>query len=134
MLLCAEKFIDRLKEDGMVPDVSTAKDGAILVDMKHQGKEVRCIFRGDEGEYFTIFFVYESIPAEKKNDMIVACNDINAQYKWVKAYVDSDNDLIYQVDAKLSPDTAAEEALEMVLRTVHITDEIKPRVMKAIYA
>lgn len=134
MLLCAQKFIDKLKADEISPDVSTAKDGAILVDIKHQSKDVRCIFRGDDGEYFTVLFVYERIPAEKKNDVIVACNDVNAQYKWVKAYVDSDNDLVYQLDAKLSPETAADEALEMVLRMVHIADEIKPQVMKAIYA
>ncbi len=133
MLLCAEKFVERLKEDGMNPDV-TIKEDFVGVNIPHDGKEFKMIFQGENGEYLSQYFLCESIPAEKRDAVILACNEINRAYKWIKLYVDSDNDLMYQVDAKLSPETAGEEALEMILRMANITDEIKTQVMKAIYA
>lgn len=134
MLLCAEKFIAELKSKGMTPDIREPEEGVVIVEVGHAGKEILSIFRGDEGEYLSVSIVYESVPAEKKTAAVLACNDINAEYKWIKAYVDSENDLIYKLDAKLSPETAAEETLEMVLRMASITDDVKPQIMKAIYA
>ena len=48
--------------------------------------------------------------------------------------MDKDNDLVFHDDAILSPENAAEEAFELLIRTLKITDDVKPTFMRAIYA
>ncbi len=132
--ICAEKFVNFLKEKNLNFESGTDKDGDSVVEFPYQGKVTRMFFCGDGGQYLSIYLVYERAPVEKKIDVIVACNEFNAQYKWVTAYVDKDNDLVFHDDAILAPENAADEAFELLLRTLKITEEVKPIFMRAIYA
>ena len=45
-----------------------------------------------------------------------------------------DNDLVMHDDAIVDVDSAAEECFELLVRMLKISEDIKPRIMKAIYA
>ena len=93
----------------------------------------KCIFSGDQGEYLSIYLVYERVPEEKIADLLVVCNDLNCQYKWVTYYMDEDHDIVIHNDALLTPETADEVAFELLVRLVKIAEDAKPQVMKALY-
>ena len=134
MLICAEKFIENLKSKNLNYAVADTERGDTVVDFPYQGKVTKCIFSGEDGQYFSMYLVYERIPEEKVADLIFLCNELNAEYKWVTYYVDKDNDLVFHDDAILSEDSAADEAFELLVRMLKIGDDIKPRIMKAINA
>ena len=70
----------------------------------------------------------------KRVTAILACNNIHTQWRWVKFYLDDDNDIVAQLDAHLSLTNAGEECHTLVLRMVNIIDDVYPNLMKAIWA
>ncbi len=131
---CAEMFVEFLKSKDMNFQCGTDKDGDSVVEFPYQGKIAKMFFCGEEGEYFSLYLVYERAPAEKLADVIFACNELNNSYKWVTYYVDRDNDVICHDDAILTVENAADEAFELLVRILKIAEEAKPVIMKAIYA
>lgn len=131
---CAELFIESLKAKDLNFRVGEAADGDVCVDFPYQGKVTKCIFTGENGEYLSLYLVYEHVPEDKVADVIFVCNDLNCQYKWVTYYVDKDNDVVIHDDAILSVENAAEEAFELLVRLVKIAEEAKTPIMRAIYA
>ena len=134
MLACAELFINLLESKNLKYNAGVLKDGEVLVDFPFEGKAVKCIFAGNDGEYLSLYLVYEKIPEDKMADLIFLCNELNAKFKWVKFYVDKDGDLMLQDDSILTPETAAMEAFELLLRMISIGQDVKASVMRAIYA
>ena len=110
------------------------EDGAVIIDFPYDGKIAKMIFNGEIGEYASFYLQYESVPAEKRLATIEACNEQNCRFKWVTFYVDKDNDLMLHVDALLDAETAADEAVEMLVRMIDIGQKAKNDLMKAIYA
>ncbi len=134
MSICADLFIKNLESKNLKFAVRTADDGTVIVDFPYQGKVTKCIFSDENGCYFSLYLVYEEIPEEKFVDMLFVCNQLNAKYKWVTFYIDDEKNLILHDDAILSVDNAADEAFELLLRMVGISEESKPVIMKGIYA
>lgn len=134
MLTCAELFTKLLTSKEMNFNVHTFDDGDILVEFPYRGKTAKLVFAGKNGEYLSLYMQYESIPEDKFAEVLLVCNQLNAQYKWVKFYIDKDNDLMLQTDALLSTSTADEEAFEMLVRMIEISEKAKGEIMKAIYA
>ena len=133
MKICAELFVNNLKSKDLHFDVDE-RDDVTIVSFPYDGKVARLVFNGDDGSYLSLYMVYENIPEEKFVEAIVACNELNTQYKWATFYVDKDRDLMVHDDAILSVSNAAEEAFEIMLRILNIAKEAKPILMKAIYA
>ena len=131
---CAELLVNNLKEKNLNFQSGTDKDGDSVVEFPYQGKVTKMFFSGDDGKYLSMYMVYEHVPEDKLADVIFACNELNCQYKWVTFYVDKDNDVVLHDDALLSVDSASEEAFELLVRLVKIGEDIKPVIMKAIYA
>ena len=131
---CAELFTNKLQAQNLNFRSGTDKDGDSVVEFPYQGKIAKMFFCGPEGGYFSIYVVYERVPEEKLADVIFLCNELNAQYKWITFYVDKDGDVVLHDDAILSVDSAADEAFELLIRMLKIGDEVKPTIMKAIYA
>ena len=52
------------------------------------------------------------------------CNRMNYKYRWVRFYVDSDNELTAAIDAVVTPATAGAECFELLARTVNIVDDV----------
>ena len=131
---CARLFTKKLDAQKLHYQSGTDKDGDSVVEFPYQGKSVRMFFSGKDGGYLSLYMIFERVPADKIPDVIFACNDLNAQYKWVTFYVDKDNDVVLHDDAILSVANAAEEAFELLIRMIKIGDDIKPQLMRAIYA
>ena len=131
---CAELFVDKLKAQNFNFESGTDKDGDSVVEFPYKGKVAKMFFCGDDGGYFSLYLVYEHVPEEKLADVIFLCNELNAQYKWVTFYVDKDGDVVLHDDAILTASNAAEEAFELLVRTLKIGEDVKPAIMKAIYA
>ncbi len=71
---------------------------------------------------------------DKIAEGIVTCNSLNAKYRWVKFYLDEDQDIICECDAYVDQGTCGAECLALVRRLVNITDEAYPEFMRALYA
>lgn len=134
MLACAELFKNKLEAMDYHYNLRELEDGEICIDFPYSGKAVKLFFNGEDGGYLSIYCIFENVPNDKIVDLIVVCNEFNSKYKWVKFYVDDDGDLILQDDAILNVETAADEAMELLVRLIKIGDEAKPAIMKAIYA
>ena len=134
MKTCAEKFVQYLKSKDYNYTVYADEEEKAVIGFPYSGKEAKLFFSGDDGEYLSIYMVYENVPEEKYAAALIACNEVNCKYKWVTAYLDEDRDILLHLDALLTPDTAASEAMEMLVRFVDIADKVKATLMKAIYA
>lgn len=133
MSVCADLFKKNLESKNLRFSSNVMENGDDVVSFPYSGKEVRMFFSGDNGEYLSLYLVYENVPEDRIADAIFICNELNCKYKWVTYYVDGDRDVIIHDDAILSADTAADEAFELLARMVKISDEAKPVLMKAIY-
>ena len=131
MNTCAELFIALLESQNFHYSSQVDDDGDVIIGFPFKGKTFRCFFND---KYLSLYCVYENIPEDKLVDVIFLCNELNTKYKWITFYVDHDKDMMLHDDAILSTENAAEEAMELLVRCINIGEEIKPLVMKAIYA
>ena len=65
---------------------------------------------------------------------IMACNEMNAQWRWVKFYIDEDMDVMCEMDARIDEATCASECFELTLRVYDIIDKAYPTFMKALWS
>lgn len=65
---------------------------------------------------------------------VLAANEMNAKYRWVKFYIDDDKDMVCSTDAYIDYDSCGEECMSLVRRVVNITDEAYPTFMKALWS
>ncbi len=133
MSMCADLFKKNLESKNLQFSSTVTNNGDDVVSFPYKGKEVRMFFSGENGTYLSLYLVYENVPEDRIADAIFICNELNCKYKWVTYYVDKDRDIIVHDDAILSADNAADEAFELLVRMIQISDEAKPVVMKAIY-
>jgi len=113
-----------------------------------RAEAIRITFGGKHAESITVTFFFDKdansinikcfsiakIPAEKLMDIYVVLNELNAQYRWVKFYIDSDNEITVSGDAITDVATAGAECEEILVRYINIIDEVYPRIMKALWA
>ena len=109
---------------------------------------VKVVYNGDNLKSIAVFVFFDSDGDPlvqlkcwdianfkgKEDKAIRVCNDLNATYRWVKFYVDSDNEVTAAGDAIIDDETAGEECYEIVQRYVNIIDDVYPRIMKVIWA
>lgn len=96
--------------------------------------EVLLIFDGDTTMGLRSFN-YVKFPEEKKAAMYQLCSEMNKQYRWVKFYVDEqDNTITLSDDAVIQVETAGEESFELMMRLIGIADQAYPTFMKALWA
>lgn len=131
---CAELFTKLLNEKNLSFETRTLEDGDELVSFPYKGKKISMFFSEDDGYYLSTYMTYENVPEDKYFDLLIVCNELNTKYKWVTYYIDSDRDIIIHNDAILSLDIAANQAFEILLHFVSISDKAKDTIMKAIYA
>ncbi|MCD8117781.1 MAG: YbjN domain-containing protein [Oscillospiraceae bacterium] len=134
MNVCAQAFADNLDSKNLTYSVSRDDDRSTVITFPYKQRRTSIIFSGEDGIQSQFQTVIESVPEEKVMDVIVVCNSLNTQYRFVKFVVDSDNDLMNYSDAILTPETAGEECFEVLLRTLQIIDEARPTFMRTIYA
>ena len=62
------------------------------------------------------------------------CNELNAQYRWGKFFLDKESDICFQCDAWVSEKTCGEETLFIIRRIVGIVDDAYPKIARARFA
>ena len=78
---------------------------------------------------------YVKVPENRLPAIFKVCNEMNAAYRWVKFYVDKeDNSITVEDDAIIQPESCGEEIFELLLRIADISNEAYPNFMKAIYS
>ena len=84
---------------------------------------VLVFFEGNEK--FAVHLLCCEICNCSRNEMfgLRACNEANAQYGWIKFYMDREGDVIASVDAFLAESTCGRECLELVKRLARTVDD-----------
>ena len=99
-------------------------------------KSVPVIVVFDKDGENLVQFVCTEVAAFKDDKLapgLVVCNAMNAKYRWVKFYLDSDQDVRVEADALVSMDSVGEECAQMVSRMVNIIDAAYPEFMRALW-
>ena len=134
MVICAEMFVELLKSKELRYDVHEMDDGTCFVRFPYQGRVTTLMFSGDDnGVHVGLRTVFEKCPPEKVPDLLVICNSLNVQFRWLKFCIDNDNNIMVEDDAILNPETAGDECFELLVRTIQIMDEVKPTIMRGIF-
>lgn len=73
--------------------------------------------------------------ASKKEKMYKVCNELNARFRWVKFFVDeNDNTITAEDDAIIQLDSCGEEVFRCCLQLTKISDDAYPYFMRAIWS
>lgn len=140
MLQSAQIFMQALeKEDLKYKDARDLKDGSSLVVCGFNGKNTRYdiafIFDSDDRSVSVrVFRLVSGCPEDSTLRMLDAINEINAKYRWVKFYLDKDQDINVQLDAYVNHSVDDNICLFLLMRTVKIIDECYPTLMRALWA
>ncbi len=70
----------------------------------------------------------------KESKGLIACNNVNNEYRWVKYCLDEDADIVASIDGYIDSDTCAEVTTALVHRVGSITDDAYPIFAKAMWA
>ena len=132
MVLTAQVFVEVLKSKNLHYTVDDLDNGDTIVRVPFE-KTISFRFESDN-EHLALRTVFERIPDDKIADLLVVCNALNTEWRWFKFFIDGDKDLMIADDAVVSPETAGQEAFELLARVVNVMNEVKPTIMRAIYA
>ena len=129
-----QRFMDHMDREGV--KYTDEKENVVCVSFS--GKKLNTIpiyvFFDKDGEGLVQLACWNIANFKDKFAAgILACNQLNAEYRWVKYYLDDDTDVRCTLDARIDEMTCGEECLEMVLRMVNIIDESYPTFMKALW-
>ena len=75
-----------------------------------------------------------NVPVEKTAKMLLELNEFNRKFRWVKFYLDDDNDVVADGDVLFDEQNAGAACFEMVMRTASIIDDAYPEIMRAIWS
>lgn len=79
---------------------------------------------GEDGKTFTLYaFSIEKFEDYQLKDAYEFCQKMNAEYKWMKFYIDDDKELTAQYDGVVNTDTIGEVGVEILGHAVAIVDE-----------
>ena len=94
--------------------------------------EIMVIFDKDgEGLVALRCWSFGKCPNGKRAALLEACNKLNTEWRWVKFYIDDDEDVSAALDAVVDIDTVGDECVQLVRRMVNIYDDAYPVLMKA---
>lgn len=74
------------------------------------------------------------VPEGKLAQMLIALNDCNNRFRYVKFVMDKDRDINLEYDMPLKNTDVGEIATELIIRIMKIMEEAYPIFMKALYA
>lgn len=129
-------FTDYLDEKG----VKYQTDGETKVRVGYKmdnmsSVSVNVIFDKDgEGKVHFVVWSIGKFPDSKLMAGMAVCNALNAKYRWIKFYIDSDNEGCADLDAIVDEETVGPECYELMHRLLNIVDEAYPEIMRALYA
>ena len=120
-------YYERTEERNEAIKVSYRCDNAESVS-------VILFFDEDGGSLNAKSFSIAKVPEAKLMDTYVLLNELNCEYRWVKFFIDDDNEVTVSGDAIIDETNAGEECYEIIQHYVGIIDDVYPRIMKVIWA
>jgi len=119
-------FTEKLKSEGIKFDVSNDKPNVFI---KYKGDNFNSLtfsfFFDEDGNSvaFKVFSIFQFTKAQLP-DAYEFCNKMNNDWRWIRFYVDSDDELTADMDAVINPNTVGDECLEILQRGVRIVDKV----------
>ncbi len=140
MSLVADRFTSFMDEKGIRYDYFERTE--------KRNEAVKITYSGENAESISVIFFFDDnnksvnvksfsiakIPSNKLMDVYVILNELNAEYRWVKFFVDSDNEVTVSGDALVDATSAGPECHEIMIRYINIIDEVYPRLMKVLWS
>lgn len=134
MVICAESFAAKLKEEDIKFAVQELPNDRVCISIPFNGIMTNVFFDADDdGSRPAFRTMLEHCPDDRVADLLVVCNAMNNEYRWLKFCIDSDNDIMLEDDAIVTPENAGSECVELIYRTASIVKDVKPTFMRAIY-
>ena len=110
----------------------------IKYDLHNEKPIIYIGYKGDNFESLTFTFIFdddglsfalrvfsiEKFSEEQLYDAYEFCNKMCYAYRWMRFYVDSDNEFTAALDAVINGETIGEECYELLGRAVSIVDDV----------
>ncbi len=119
-------FTQKLDEESKIYNVNDERN---VVTLNYKGEHFDSLtftfFFDDDGASVGVR-VYSIVKFQKNQlaDAYQFCNEMNNKYRWLKFYVDSDDEFTAAMDAVISVESAGDECYEILTRTVSIVDSV----------
>ncbi len=115
---------------------SELKDGVLEINQKGKknAPNIRLVIGFDDPESCRPWIKCYDLghfEGDKYAAGLLACNNANKQYRWVRFYMDGDNDVVAAMDAIVSSETVFDEMIELIVRMLQIIDDLYPEFMRA---
>lgn len=121
-------------DDNHLP-YNVLKDTVIEVfDKRENIASVRIVigFEGESDDHpWMKCFEIGKFPKEKTGAALVACNNANKEYRWIRFYLDGDNIVNADVDVIVNEANVLNKIVEMIIRMSGIVDAVYPSFMQA---
>lgn len=131
-------YLDRegIKHDDIFVLNSGNYDVESRWNLSHSGVSiaVRAIFDKDDDHTVALRAFKFSNAKQNRNKAIIACNELNNTYRWIKFVVDDDDDINIEADVYVDNRTAGPEVSRLMHRIVSIADDAYPVIMKALWS
>lgn len=139
MLGTAENFIEELKKiNWKYREPQTLENGKVVVSCGINGKNTHydLHFFFDENGKAACIRVFEllRVPIDKKLPVMDLINQLHAQYRWVKFFINTEEYVNLQADAIITAENSGKVCLELMAHFFKIIDESYPRFMKIIWS
>ncbi|MBP3872004.1 MAG: YbjN domain-containing protein [Faecalicoccus sp.] len=100
------------------------------------GLFVSLVVDNNDGDVMYRSYLTFDVEKHKQSDIIMECNKLNSEYRFLKMYLDDDGDLCAAYDFVLyeaDEDTLIEKIVELFFLCLRITDKCTPHLMKPIW-
>ncbi len=132
----AKRFVDYLDDKGIKYDTDEIEENTVVkVGYNLENTTVKAtIFFSDDNKHLAMrCFNIVQVPKDKLANILVACNEANREYRWVKFVIDDEMEVSAQIDAIIGENSSG-DVFELMYRILGIVDEVYPSFMKAIWA
>ncbi|MGI6221196.1 MAG: YbjN domain-containing protein [Coriobacteriales bacterium] len=103
-------------------------------DFTYQHLSVRVFFDDDGNSVHVLTAPIANIPEERIPRMLEVLNDLHNRFRWIRFYIDGDNDLVADTDIIIDDVTAGDMCVEIVMRTASVIDDAYADIMRAVWA
>ena len=103
-------------------------------DFSYTHVAIHLIFDEDGQSAQVVTSPIASVPAEKTAKLLLTLNECNHKFRWVKFYLDEDNDVVADADVLFDEQNVGDACVEIVMRTASIIDDAYAEIMKGVWA
>ncbi len=139
MLRTAENFRAEMDKKGLkyknLEELSDGKAVALVGWERDMTQYDMTLFFHEDNRSLTIrIFKLFNVPIDKRLQILEQMNEFNANYRWLKFFIDKDSRASVQMDALINENNSGEVAIELMLRANSIIDKTYSAFMHTIWA